>query len=213
MSHLIYSLEKVSLPTEWNDCAEEDDQSFGMRVVLASMVEEYIALDGDLGAAMTAFEEEAIYGELPPGFEQFMFWTVKSVATARLKKVPAEQRAKARLVIAKICFNKHDSQSPSLLRGFSTWAIVPTDVVLEEVVVCREPTNGTLTLAVKREGRYRIVAYLTLSDNLSGTFLVNTDEVGRINLTLRIPERGDVRISTHNQIAVRELRGEVWLKH
>ncbi|KDR77487.1 hypothetical protein GALMADRAFT_278669 [Galerina marginata CBS 339.88] len=188
VSHLIHSLNQVCLPTEWND-GGEDAQLTGMKTVLGSKIEESIALDGDLGVAMAAFSAKAVYGEIP-GLEGFMFWTVERAATAYLEKVSVEQRAKARMVVVKIPFYKHNSQ-PS--HDLFTWAIVPKDVALEEIIICREPMNGTLTLVVKRDGQHRIVAYLTLSDNLSGTFLVNTNEAGQIDLTLRIQERADAQ--------------------
>ncbi|KDR77469.1 hypothetical protein GALMADRAFT_245642 [Galerina marginata CBS 339.88] len=109
VSHLIYSLDQVSLPTEWNDAGEEV-QLTRMKVVLGSKIEESIALDGDLGAAMNAFSAKAVYGEIPG-----------------LEKVPVEQRAKARLVVVKTPFFKHNSQ-PS--NDLFTWAIVPKDVAL-----------------------------------------------------------------------------------
>ncbi|KDR77509.1 hypothetical protein GALMADRAFT_266960 [Galerina marginata CBS 339.88] len=114
VSHLIYSLDKVNLPTQWNDC-ESDDQLFGLRLVLGSKVEESIALD-DLDIAMNAFAAKVLYGDM----------------LLYLEKVQAERRAMARLVVVKLPFYKHDSQSSSSPHDLFAWAVVPTDIALEE---------------------------------------------------------------------------------
>ena len=49
--------------------------------------------------------------------------------------------------------------------------------------------NGTLVLATRGDKKSYIVAYLALTDHISGTFLVSTDSQGRIDLCLKLPRK------------------------
>jgi len=209
VSHMLHSLRRIKLPTEWNTLDDEGlRQAF--TIVSGATADEVISLDGDLTAAMNTFAQKAVYGDMIP-LQGFMFWSVQDVAKIYLEKVPLETRLKGRIVIIKIPFHKHSESSSDLPLSLHVWGILPADTAIEETKICREPVNGALTLVVERDGVQRIISFLVMSDHLSGTFLIHTNPGGQIDLCLTIPERGDTMSSHHKQIAVRKLIGEVKL--
>ncbi|KAH0838849.1 heterokaryon incompatibility protein-domain-containing protein [Lanmaoa asiatica] len=205
ITHLTNSLRKISLPTRWNHPAD-DAATRGMKKVKQAQITATIALDDDLDAVLHNFTAMAIHGGQTWGFT---FSAVQNVAKPWLSEVPVAQRAMARLVIVAIPFYRLCAPLPPPLYDLYTWAVLPFDIAPQDVVVCREPINGTLALATKREGTYRIIAYLTLTDHFTGTFLLQTDEIGKIDLTLRIPEIMGMSNSGERQLAVRQLYGYV----
>jgi hypothetical protein len=59
--------------------------------------------------------------------------------------------------------------------------------------VGRETLNGTLVLATTHESTNEIslVAYLVITDHESGTFLIQSDETGKVDMLLKTPQRSN----------------------
>jgi hypothetical protein len=66
-----------------------------------------------------------------------------------------------------------------------------------------------LVLATVRDELHYIVAYLTLSDRLCGTYLVTVDDFGRVDLTLRITGLAHTIHILYDDVSVRRIRGRV----
>ncbi|KAF4616091.1 hypothetical protein D9613_011237 [Agrocybe pediades] len=231
VSHMIYSITNIRLPTEWISTTY-DDGATGLaqttyRVVAGASVHAVIPLDSEnLGEIATQFAKGAVYGDAIP-MPGLMFWPVQDVVKAYLEEIPAGVRAWSRVVIVKIPFHKRSSNASPTTNSAPTatsvdlhmWAVIPADIPVSKIKVCREPINESLALVLDRGTPHPggsnfmgVVAFLTLSDHLSGTFLVTCDEAGLIDLTLKIPERGDAMSSHHHQIAIRKLCGEIKLE-
>ncbi|KEF55821.1 uncharacterized protein A1O9_08572, partial [Exophiala aquamarina CBS 119918] len=65
---------------------------------------------------------------------------------------------------------------------FNAWAIFPANVLLTDLFIARESLNGTLVLALygnpKPASTARILAYLNMTHQRDGTYLVKADEQG-----------------------------------
>lgn len=68
--------------------------------------------------------------------------------------------------------------------SFCAWAVVCWDENWDDLFVAREELNGTLVLACTRNNgkEVHVIAYLTVTDDRTGTYLVPTDENGRISI-------------------------------
>lgn len=67
------------------------------------------------------------------------------------------------------------------------WAVCPKAIPLKDLCVARETKNGSLSLVAVAGLDCKVLAYLTVTDNKSGTLLVRTDERGLVNLRLDSP--------------------------
>jgi Heterokaryon incompatibility protein (HET) len=113
----------------------------------------------------------------------FMLTDVVDCVVEVLAGVPREQLSRCTLAIASL---------PAIGgNNLSAWAVCPSDVPLKDLFVAREDLNGTLVLALKRRKSVHVVAYLTVTDQQSGTFLIRTDEDGQVDLLLKTPQRSD----------------------
>ncbi|KAF2457730.1 heterokaryon incompatibility protein-domain-containing protein [Lineolata rhizophorae] len=65
---------------------------------------------------------------------------------------------------------------------FKTWAICPAHTDLDKCFVAREALSGTFVIAASEEDSYRVVAYLTVTDNRSASSLIKMDEQGKIDI-------------------------------
>jgi hypothetical protein len=72
---------------------------------------------------------------------------------------------------------------------FNAWAIFPSDVPLTDLFVARESLNGTLVLALygnpKPAKTARILAYLNMTHQRDGTYLIKVDEQGTVDFVFR----------------------------
>lgn len=198
--HMAHSVLKVALPTQFIRSID------GLIRIVDASVSDIIPLD-DIDDAMSKFAK-TVYGYLFEGpILLAMFHPAQAVAEKSLKKIESEQRAIAKLCIVRVPFRATSDDLELFL-----WAVIPADIPRDEIFIAREPTNGTLVLATWRNGNSYIVAYLTLTDHLSGTFLVKTDGGGHIHLCLKIPERGGTSHSGYMKMGDRHLRGMVPLE-
>lgn len=202
--HIGHAVLKTSTPTEFLRSTD------GLISVMGASCSDLIPLD-DLEYAMDRFAN-AIYGHIyPEPLGLTMFYPAQNVAMRMLNKIAAQQRAIARLCVICVPFCK-DGREAIDTPGLFLWSIVPVDIPFDAMFVSREPTNGTLILATQRDGKHFIVAYLTLTDHLSGTYLVNTDIHGYIDICLKIPRRADLMNSGYTGMGDRHVRGKVPLE-
>jgi hypothetical protein len=202
--HIGHSIFKVALPTQFIQPANS------LIKIVNTSVSNIVPLD-DINDAMSKFAK-AVYGYLFEGPPMVaMFHPTQNVAKQSLKEIRSKQRAIARLCIVRIPFYKNGSAASDDFELF-LWAIIPVDIPCDEIFIARETTNSTLVLATGRNGNSYIVAYLTLTDHLSGTFLAKTDSRGHIDLSLKIPKRGGIGHSGYQRIGDRCLRGMVPLE-
>lgn len=72
---------------------------------------------------------------------------------------------------------------------FNAWAIFPANVTLTDLFVARESLNGTLVLALygnpKPAKTARILAYLNMTHQRDGTYLIKADEQGTVDFVFR----------------------------
>lgn len=66
---------------------------------------------------------------------------------------------------------------------FKTWAICPAHTDFDKCFVAQEALSSTLVIAASEEGSYRVVAYLTVTDNKSTSSLIKMDGQGRIDIS------------------------------
>ena len=126
-----------------------------------------------------------------------------------LKRSPTEWLVNMRLVTVTIFTDS---------ANVFAWALCPTSIVPSALCVAREQLNGTLVLAALTENSEpeqipiaaTIIAYLTISDHQSGTFLLPTDDDGHIDIILKTPRRRDIVVSEIQND--RRLRTRVFLK-
>ncbi|KAH8753486.1 heterokaryon incompatibility protein-domain-containing protein [Hyaloscypha sp. PMI_1271] len=71
------------------------------------------------------------------------------------------------------------------------WVVFSADTNLSQCFIAREGLNGTLVIAQPSQKGHRLVAYLTITDQFSGTHLVVADLKGTIDMTFVTPVRGD----------------------
>jgi hypothetical protein len=137
--------------------------------------------------------------------DEYMFTDVVKDIEKLLNETPEEQLMNHFLVIASI-----PTGPGAKANYFDTWAICPLLTPLDTLFVAREEQNGTLVLAImKPDSTYltSIIAYLTLTDQQCGTFLIPVSSNGDINIVLRTPQRSDIQLS--NTLADRRLRAHL----
>ena len=126
-----------------------------------------------------------------------------------LKRTPNEWLVKMRFVTVTIF-----TDSAKLF----AWALCPTSIDPSALCVAREQLNGTLVLAALCENSEpeqipiaaTIIAYLTICDHQSGTFLLPTDHDGNIDIIFKTPRRRDIVLSENQND--RHLRTRVYLE-
>jgi hypothetical protein len=123
-----------------------------------------------------------------------MFTDVLDDLVLLLHGFPNSHLENRMLVIASVPTGEEASGS----QYFQTWAVCPSTAIRdrEALFIAREELNGTLVLARRREedssNQTSIVAYLTLTDQQSGTFLIPVSPEGQITLMLKTPQRSDI---------------------
>ncbi|KAI9766107.1 MAG: hypothetical protein M1840_006814 [Geoglossum simile] len=200
--HLISSVNKVELPTQWVEF-----ESSSLRPVCGAIFEKLIGFKN--AELILAKFNNISYGEVlgPSGL---MFFSLEGLIKVALETLDVNQLAFCRLCVVSIPFLKAGQSEGTF--HILTWAIVPRDIKRGALRVCRESVNGTLVLICKQDGAKHIVAYLTLTDKLCGTFLLQTDSNGYVDLTFKTPELSGMTISVHPQKGVKYLRGRVPLE-
>lgn len=81
---------------------------------------------------------------------------------------------------------------PGAGQYFYAWGICPKSVIQDvgALYIGREELNGTLVVAKDRT--LPIVAYLVISDQRSGTFLIPVSQTGQVEILVQTPTRSDV---------------------
>ena len=78
---------------------------------------------------------------------------------------------------------------------FNAWAIFPADVPLTDLFIARESLNGTLVLALygnpKPAKTARILAYLNMTHQRDGTYLIKADEQGTVDFVFRTADTAE----------------------
>jgi hypothetical protein len=100
-----------------------------------------------------------------------------------LNTAPKEQLGQYNFILVQISFTTPGSGTHAL----SAWAICHTDIELGKCFIAREGLNGTLVLAIPSKKAFEIVAYLTLTDQQSGTHLIKVDENGQVDMKFLTP--------------------------
>jgi hypothetical protein len=126
-----------------------------------------------------------------------------------LTSTPRERLQHFRLVVAELHFlGRFENPRAGV---HCAWAICPANTPFKELFVAREALNGTLVLATESGGRAHVVAYLTVTDQHSGSYLVDTDEDGQIFILNTTPGRSDLLHTGYNNMA-RAMIGKVGLE-
>ena len=76
------------------------------------------------------------------------------------------------------------------LEAFNAWAIIPSRISTSPLVISRESLNGTLVLSTPGQGtpgssRSQILAYLNMTHQKEGTYLIKSDENGVVDIVFR----------------------------
>ena len=108
------------------------------------------------------------------------------------------------------------SFSTGIAGYIKAWALCPRVFPLEYLLVTRENINGVFVLTAKTRTGLTSVAYLTITDQRSGTHLLRSDERGRIDLKLDTPPQigvhGSLEKNRHYS-DLRRVRCQVKLGH
>jgi len=72
-------------------------------------------------------------------------------------------------------------EDQQLITTFQAWSIIPLHLG-DAVFIARESLNGTMVAAYSVEQDTRIAAYLTMTHQMHGTFLIKTDESGMVDM-------------------------------
>jgi hypothetical protein len=156
----------------------------GIRRVLGAMIQVVVPLQNRLSAVKT------LSLAMSRGADNMMFVDSCNQILSVLASVPDSQLENRMLVIAVI-----PTEENSESRCFRAWAIC-TYSLFWDLFIAREEINGTLVLArSQKDGnsiRTSIAAYLTITDQQSGTFLIPVSAAGQIELTLKTPQRSDM---------------------
>jgi hypothetical protein len=122
----------------------------------------------------------------------FMFRDTLGMLESLLEQIPGQQLMTHILVTAAIPI----AAGTSDIRYFYAWAICPSTMPVNSLFVGREDLNGTLVLAALSDEdstiQASIIAYLTITDNRSGTFLIPADSEGKVHITFQTPQRSDM---------------------
>lgn len=88
------------------------------------------------------------------------------------------------------------------ITGYSAhraWAIIPTSVAsFATLFVGRESLNGTLVLAYEQHGVAKVVAYLVMTEQTSGSYLIDSVESGMVEMVLAPRQRLDLQHATYS---------------
>ncbi|KAH0555940.1 hypothetical protein GP486_006117 [Trichoglossum hirsutum] len=137
-------------------------------------------------------DTQATIGALLPATsgasDNMMFYNVLYSVADVLVNAPKEQLQRNIVVAPKFRIKTEALPEADL----TAWAICSTDVAISNCFVAREGLNGTLVLAMRSNKGYEVVAYLTLTDQQSGTHLIKVSDHGEIDMTFRTPMRGDL---------------------
>ena len=107
-----------------------------------------------------------------------------------LEKTPKESLERFTFVLASIGMRMKDKP----VAWLHAWAVCPlTPATLTDCFVARESLNGTLVLA-QREGdsTTRVLAYLTITDQQCGIFLLPVARDGRLKISSKMRLRSDL---------------------
>jgi hypothetical protein len=122
----------------------------------------------------------------------FMFSDTLGILKGLLGRISDQQLMTHILVTAAIPI----AAGTSDIRYFYAWAICPSTMPVNSLFIGREELNGTLVLAalndVDSKIQASIIAYLTITDNQSGTFLIPADLEGKVHITFQTPQRSDM---------------------
>ena len=107
-----------------------------------------------------------------------------------LEKIPKGSRERFTFVLASIGLRVKDKPGAVM----HAWAVCPlTPAALTNCFVARESLNGTLVLAQRdADSTIRVLAYLTITDQQCGTFLLPVDREGRLEITFKMRLRSDL---------------------
>lgn len=156
----------------------------GIRRVLGAMIQVVVPLQNRLTAVKTL--SLAMSG----GADNMMFVDSCNQILSVLASLP-DSRLENRMLVIAVIPTEENSES----RCFRAWAIC-TYSLFWDLFIAREEINGTLVLArSQKDGnsiRTSIAAYLTITDQQSGTFLIPVSAAGQIELTLKTPQRSDM---------------------
>lgn len=83
------------------------------------------------------------------------------------------------------------------------WTIITYDRSYSELMVARECVNGQLVLIARRGDRCDVVGYLTLTDQLCGTYLAWCNTEGKWLTRLDFPQRSDI-------VVAELVKNEIW---
>jgi hypothetical protein len=104
---------------------------------------------------------------------------------------------KMRLVVAVIPTDRTRGSASTVVYA---WAICSHDVPFDSMFVGRESLNGTLVLAVAGDmNKTALVAYLVVTDHESGTYLIKSDDEGKVDLLLQTPQRSDMGVEENKR--------------
>jgi hypothetical protein len=125
----------------------------------------------------------------------FMFSPLGDEIKQVLLSLPNEASINNILVFALIPAEElhSDPEAPGTLM-LPAWAICSKEMAARGLglLIAREGVNGTLALVFKEMNMYHLVAFLTISDQQCGTYLIRTDIQGNISLLLETPLRSDM---------------------
>ncbi|KAH8800911.1 heterokaryon incompatibility protein-domain-containing protein [Xylogone sp. PMI_703] len=106
-----------------------------------------------------------------------------------LAGIPSERSQEYHLYVGSVpmrvplnTMSNHAQSHHELSERLYVWAICPRDAPRDHVFIAREELNGTLVLVALLKGEARLVAYLTATELVGGTFLIPSDDTGRIEL-------------------------------
>ncbi|KAH7069378.1 heterokaryon incompatibility protein-domain-containing protein [Paraphoma chrysanthemicola] len=173
-----------------------------LRRVLRSSLTSKTSLT-DIPAVLNAFQPT-----LSGSADESTFVHVLNLVADVLTKAPKEQIEQHVAVISQFRLSGGGACRDG---DISCWAICPADTDLSGCFVARESLNGTLVLAKSlQDGNCVVLAYLTITDQQSGTHLIKVNERGEMSMIFRTPMRGDLINS--NIIDERSMEGIIELE-
>lgn len=104
-----------------------------------------------------------------------------------LKETPKPCLDSKLLVTVSVGVMDHGTKSK-----FNAWAFIPAETKISELFVARESLNGTLVLATTTLGKSQILAYLTMTHQRYGTYLIKSSEEGIVDVVFKRAEKGGV---------------------
>ncbi|OCK82667.1 hypothetical protein K432DRAFT_423963 [Lepidopterella palustris CBS 459.81] len=134
--------------------------------------------------------------------EQAMFLDSCYFIQEILRRTPSSKLEMFRMVTAR-WLQMETKRSPPGNYMYYAWALCPANTPFADLFVARESLNGTLVLAYERDGQYYIAAYLAVTYQASGTYLLETDEDGELELIAQTPQRCDMLHASYD--------GKLWI--